>query len=132
MMQDIIKIRPEQMFVFEQESQGHMAAEILEYLRENVPESVAALPSDEALLRVRFALRRAEEFGLGPGYYGACVIWVRLMFTAGPYFDRHPACAAILTARSAPPEMRVEALIQTRNRVPWDEVAADCGNEEWK
>ncbi len=130
-MNGILKIRADQMAAFEGAVRSQIALEILDYLRLKVPDSIAGLDEAETTRRSEFAVNRAFAFGLTGDFYDTIVIWSRLMFTVGPYFDLHPACEAILDEISAPPEMRVESLIHTRNQIPWEEVTEFCAKQEW-
>jgi hypothetical protein len=125
-------IRAEQMRVFEDEALRRTAADVLDYLQFRVPDCLAGLSQAEAISRARIAVDRALQFGLRLSETSAITIWVRLMFTVAPGFDRHPLCAAILSDRYSPPAMRVESLLLVRNAIPWADVKEFCRGQIWE
>ena len=127
-----LRIRPEQLAFFHEEAARRLVLDILEHVKEHVPESVSGLDEAEQVRRCEIGLRRALQFGLTAREFASLVIWVRLMFSVSPDFDLHPACSAILGDRHSPPVMRVESLLSSRNAIPWEEIPKANGEAAWR
>jgi hypothetical protein len=130
-----MQIRPAQMKDLEREQHRKYVRGIMDLLRRDIPEAVASMPDDVFERRVRHGIECAERFGLhaseNDASSRAIVLWVRLMFEVGPDFDRHPACAAILSDTATPPESRVPSLLRVASGIPWPEVAQGCNPKAW-
>jgi hypothetical protein len=113
-----------QMFkAFEDDALRRTAQGILDFVEEEKPGTVEAMPIDVRVPRVLDGMDRAAALGVPRGH-PAIALFAVLRFLAAPDFDRHPACQAILNDRDLPPEARVFALLDPALGVPWEEIAA--------
>ena len=127
-----MKIRRAQMDALAAAQEAAYIRGIRENLEREIPQFLTGLTPELIEHRITIALDRARDFGIPDDDSKARVLWVRLMFSVGPDFDRQPAVQPILGDTLAPPEMRVLSLLSIRNHIPWDEVRRGCRPEAWE
>jgi hypothetical protein len=118
----MLTIRETQIHVFRQQAADAELLRIEAFVRQMAPAEVQGLAREELRKRVEAGVRRASGRGLHD--LRSQGLFVLAMFLAGPRFDEHPACAAILGEEQLPPEARVIALFQVPPVVDWAAVKA--------
>jgi hypothetical protein len=79
--------------------------------------------------RVEIAIARAEYYGVEQR--GPLLLFVLLMFTAGPRFDEHPLVRRILRNTRIDADRRVEALARVPGHV-WSEARRLGRHADWR
>lgn len=117
----MLTIRAEQVEVFRREFDASIADAIVEFLRSNLPGSIAGVAEHGLRLRVGRGMQRARDRGFETDL--AVTVFVAMMFRFGPDFDRHPSVARALgDRRDAPDERMLTVVLELPDRV-WEELA---------
>src|SRR5262245_14830183 len=100
----MLKIRPEQMEVFQPVAERAFVRRVVEHLRETYADIVVQFPnevilikqiSDERLYRlVKQGITWAREYGMD--WESSVTAFVVLLFVAAPNFDQHPLIQRVL------------------------------------
>jgi hypothetical protein len=124
----LLRIRKEQMDVFQSASEAELCAAVADWLRGRAPEELAST-SDEALLgRVGWGIRRARHWQIEDER--SIAIFVSLLFRIGPHFDRHPEVVRYLEEPTRTPEERLAHLVQ--NFEAWSAVRDQAPPNAWE
>ena len=119
------------MEAFEADGERRFARAILAHVAAKHPAKVAGVAPAVLERRALAGIARARALGIPREAGEAVALYVVLMFTVGPDFDRHPRCGEVLGDASLPPEARVFSLIDARSAIPWAEVARGCRPDAW-
>lgn len=125
----MLKIRKEQMGVFEQQAEINFVDSVLKKLRTDYAELVKELPEDKLHKRVEYGIRCAREYGLT--WKNNLRTYVTLMFVIAPDFDRFPAFEKFLTDESIPPNERIEVLLKETTDVDWQNAQKASAPYNW-
>ena len=110
-------IRDEQMQAFEGQSRANFHRQLMDYLRQELPEQTK--PLDDAALREQImeSERRAANYGIET--QSGIAQWTCLTFALGREFDAIPQIHAFLGAQDLPddPETRLSSLVESLNSV---------------
>src|SRR5229473_2749666 len=115
----MLRIRPEQLKVFQPVTEAAFEERVIEYLREEHPDAVvpissgaptllADLPDETLLEMVQVALRRARNYGMT--WESTLTAFVVLTFVVAPRFDECPPIHQVLTDSTIDPDARIDAL----------------------
>jgi hypothetical protein len=136
----MLKIRPEQMAVFQQMADAAFVKRLAEHLRSKyasvgvlLPTGVVALgqiPTATLLEMVRGGIARARTHGLS--YESSLAAFLALMIEAAPNFDEYPRVRQILTDESVPPNGRLDQLLnQAVLEECWAEIKKNYDVAAW-
>jgi hypothetical protein len=125
-----LKIRAEQMGVFEEEVQRRFLLHVVDHLRQHYAASVHAVSDERLEQRVRSGIARARRYGLT--WESSIAAFVTLMFVIAPNFDEHPAMRKALTDRRTPPDDRIELMMMNTSDDDWSQAAANADPRAWE
>jgi len=125
----MLKIRKEQMDVFQQQAEINFVDYVVKQLRNNYTEAVKDVPEDKLYKRVEYGIQRAREYGLT--WKNNLSTYVTLMFVIAPDFDRFPAFRRYLTAESVPPNERMDVLLRETTEADWRNAKQDSTLTKW-
>jgi hypothetical protein len=136
----MLKIRPEQMKVFQPVAEAAFAREIVEELREEHADTVVHLPTgtfaieqiaDDALLElVKTGIARAREYGIT--WECTLAAFVVLMFVVAPNFDQHPLIQRVLRDESVGPDSRIDQLWERTSEENWQAAIQSYDASAWQ
>jgi hypothetical protein len=137
----MLKIRSEQMKVFEPAAEEVFTRWLTDYIRREHVGEVVTLPDgstcavseleDQALAgMVRCGIARAR--GRGMNTNTAASAFVTLMFVTSPNFDEHRIIRHILHDESISPDLRIERLFDVTTDGNWDAVVAGYDPAAWE
>lgn len=125
----MLKIRKEQMDVFQQQAEINFADYVVKQLHGNYTEAVKDVPKDKLYKRVEYGIQRAREYGLT--WKNNLLTFVTLMFVIAPEFDRSPAFRRHLTAENVPPNDRMDVLLGEITEADWRNARQDPTLTKW-
>lgn len=125
----MLKIRKEQMDVFQQQAEINFVDYVVKLLRNNYAEVVKDVPEDKLYKRVEYGIQRAREYGLT--WKNNLSTFVTLMFVIAPDFDRSPAFRRHLTAESVPPNERMDVLLGEITEADWRNARQGPALTKW-
>jgi hypothetical protein len=124
----MLRIRPEQVEVFQPAAEDAFERRVVEYLRENHADEIVVLPAgehevkdldDETLLKmVRAGIARARSYDMT--WESSITAFVVLMFIVAPNFDSHPLINRALRDDKVDPNSRVEEIWDHTTEANWD------------
>ena len=119
----MLKIRQEQMSVFEDRQISRLARTLDQHITEHYPASAAAIPDDHRYHRILAAIRHARRFGLAN--IRTIGQFVALTFTVSPAFFEQKNIAAALAGVAADPhpDTRFALLDLVVTAEDWQEAA---------
>lgn len=125
----MIRIRPEQLKIFEPVAEAGMVRRLVEHLRAEHADYVEGLPDDILSEMTRNGVARARRYGLTlESSIGA---FVALMFEVAPNFDEHPLIRHALTDASVPPDERIDELPKRVPQAHWEEAGRRYDEKAW-
>ncbi len=135
----MLKIRPEQMRVFQSVADASFLRRVAQHLRESYAESPVQLPGGattvarlpEAILLEMVSHGVARARGYGMSYESSLAVFVVIMFTAAPNFDEHPLIRRILADRSIPPDARLDQALERISEQNWEAVKQNYAASAW-
>ncbi|MHC4742287.1 MAG: hypothetical protein ACYS8Z_10265 [Planctomycetota bacterium] len=125
----MLKIRKEQMDVFQQQAEINFVRYVAKQLRGNHAEAVKSLSEDKLYRRVEYGIQRAREYGLT--WKNNLRTFVTLMFVIAPDFDRSPAFRKYLTAENVPSNERIDVLLEEITEADWRNAVEDPSLTKW-
>ena len=125
----MLKIRKEQMDVFQQQAEINFVDSVVKKLHTSYPEAVKDIPEDKLYKRVEYGIRCAREYGLT--WKNNLSTFVTLMFVIAPDFDRSPAFRRYLTAENVPPNERMDVLLRDTTEADWRNARQDPELTKW-
>ena len=125
----MLKIRKEQMDVFQQQAEINFVHYVAKQLHNNHAEAVKDVPEDKLYKRVEYGIQRAKEYGLT--WKNNLSTFVTLMLVIAPEFDRSPAFRRHLTAEKVPPNERMDVLLRETTEADWRNARQDPALTKW-
>lgn len=125
----MLKIRKEQMEVFQQQAEINFVDSVAKQLRTNHVEAVKDMPENKLYKRVEYGIRCAREYGLT--WKNNLSTFVTLMFEIAPDFDRFPVFQKYLTDESVPPNERMGVLLRKTTEVNWQNARQASSPNNW-
>ena len=130
-----MKIRPSQLQTFEDRAEQEQTLAIARILRRDIPAALPEMTTETFHQRIRYARQLGLDFLKGDlraeADRKALMLWIRLMFEAGPGFMRHPACRAVLEDAVEPRPERIVQLLRVDRAVPWQAIKHDPALQAW-
>ncbi len=124
----MLKIREEQMEIFQQQAEINFVHYVAKQLRNNHAEVVKDLPEDKLYKRVEYGIRCASEYGLT--WKNNLRTFVTLMFEIAPDFDRFPVFQKYLTDESIQPNDRIGIILDKTVGSDWRK-ARKASTKDW-
>ena len=124
----MLKIRKEQMDVFQQQAEINFVHYVAKQLRNNHAEAVKDLPQDKLYKRVEYGIRCAREYGLT--WKNNLQTFVTLMFEIAPDFDSYHVFQKYLTDKSIQPNDRMEIIFDNTVGSDWSK-AQQASTKGW-
>jgi len=135
----MLKIRPEQVEVFQPVAEAAFVAKVVDYLKKTLPDEVVRLPdgparvaelTDEILSNmVRGGIARAREYGIT--WCSTLAAFVALMFISAPNFDDHPLLKRSLLDNETDPNGRMDKLIKNSTEQNWEAARQSYDANAW-
>jgi hypothetical protein len=125
----MLKIRKEQMSVFQQQAERNFIDSVVKQLRTDHVETVQDIPEDKLYKRVEYGTQRAREYGLT--WENNLATFVILMFEIGPDFDKFPAFHKYLTDETVEPDERMEVLLSETTELDWEDAQEGSDQTKW-
>ncbi len=135
----MLRIRPEQLTVFQPQAEALFLEEVAKYLRKRharTPvryrtQAFAVQDMPDALLRsvVSRAVDRGRGYGLTQ--QSTLTAFVALMFVVAPNFDRHPLIRHALTDKSVAPDERISKLWERTTKENWATTKQEYDPQAW-
>jgi hypothetical protein len=123
----MLKIRPEQLKVFQPVAEAAFEQRVVEYLRENHDDEVVILPAGEyqvkdlddgtLLKMVRTGIARARSYGMT--WESNLTTFAIVMVVVAPNFDDHPLIRRVLNDDRIEPDQRIEQLWRLTEEENW-------------
>ncbi|MEW6730074.1 MAG: hypothetical protein AB1489_01935 [Acidobacteriota bacterium] len=136
----MLKIRPEQLVVFQPVAEIAFARKIVELLQEkyssvaiqlpNGITTIAQLPRELLLQMVQTGIVRARKYGFE--WESTIGAFVTLMFVAAPNFDDHPLILRILKDEKIPVHTRINELWSKTTEPNWEAVKQRYDANAWR
>ena len=124
----MLKIRKEQMDVFQQQAEINFVHYVAKQLCNNHAEVVKDLPEDKLYKRVEYGIRCGREYGLT--WKNNLRTFVTLMFEIAPDFDRFPVFQKYLTDESIQPNDRIGIILDKTVGSDWRK-ARKASTKDW-
>lgn len=124
----MLKIRKEQMDVFQQQAEINFVHYVTKKLRNNHAEAVKDVLEDKLYKRVEYGIQRAREYGLT--WKNNLSTFVTLMFEIAPDFDSYPVFQKYLTDESIQPNDRMEIILDKTVGSDWSK-ARQASTKDW-
>jgi hypothetical protein len=135
----MLKIRPEQIAVFQPVAEAAFISRVVEYLRQELAETIVQLPSGTTTLKelpletltamVEHGITRARSYGLS--WESSLATFVAFMFIVAPNFDSHPLIQRVLKDPEVAPEARLEQLWQKTTEENWQAAKHHYDPQAW-
>jgi hypothetical protein len=135
----MLKIRPEQIQVFQEEAEISFARRLVEYVRQRHANVVVQLPQGPAIVKqipndalhemVRNGIARAREYGMS--WESSLAAFVVLMFVSVPNFDQHPTVRRVLEDKGIAPESRINHLLERVSQQEWEAIKKNYDVKAW-
>jgi hypothetical protein len=135
----MLKIRSEQMKVFEPAANEAFARWLIDYVREEHANVVVTLPQGSGAVAalavetvdemVRRGIERARSHGIDSN--SAISAFVTLMFVMAPNFDGHPVIRHLLRESEFTPDQRLERLFEVTTDESWDAIVDGYDANAW-
>lgn len=136
----MLKLRPEQIRVFQPDAEAAFERRVVDYLKKNhaavkifLPEksaAVADLPDEIFSRMVGSALRRARSHGID--WKSTLLAFVVLMAVAAPNFDRHPKASKFFAENENIGDEQLENFLSKMTDDDWAEVEANYDARAWQ
>lgn len=134
-----VKVRPEQMEVFQPVAEAAFARRLTEYLRRAHSGLSVRIPPGATLIKripaavltrmVQNGIERGRAYGLS--WESSLAAFVLIMFVAAPNFDQHPLIQRVLRDDDASPDGRIESLWSRISNENWRAVEAYYDPRAW-
>jgi hypothetical protein len=124
----MLKIRKEQMDVFQQQAEINFVHYVAKQLRKNHAEAVKDVPEDKLYKRVEYGIRCAREYGLT--WKNNLRTFVTLMFVIAPEFDSYPVFHNYLTDDTIQPNDRMGIILDKTVGSDWSK-ARQASTNDW-
>lgn len=124
----MLRIRGEQMQVFNNEADHKFCVKIAAQLKKDHPHKVKDVEDSELNRRIHLGLSRAREQGFKTE--ANLALFISLMFLIGPTFDEHTRVREILADETTPNEMRLNLLVNALSPADWLEVCDFVGDAQ--
>lgn len=116
----MLKVDKRQLQMLDDALESAYARELARYMRAEHEAAVAGLSDEELLRRVTIGIAKARGYGIT--WDSSITGFVAIMFEVAPTFDEQPAIQKVLTDRSVPPDVRVDALWKRTTEEDWVEA----------
>jgi hypothetical protein len=136
----MLKIRPEQIAVFQPIAERAFVRHVVEHLRENHPDVVVQFPNQVMLVKqfsdeqfytlVGRGIVRARTLGMD--WESAITAFVVLLFVAAPNFDQHPLIQRVLKDERVSANSRIEHLWERTSEENWEAVRKNYDVKAWE
>lgn len=125
----MLRIRDEQMRVFQAARDRAFARSVADWLRESHAATVTALAPAELERRVLVGLARATGHGLADER--AIMRFILVMFDVGPSFDEYPPIRAALAKPGSSAELRFSDMMALTTADDWAGARASRDDAAW-
>lgn len=125
----MLKIRPDQLRVFQQSVDQSFLKRLCRYLHDHHPAAVQDLDASRLDRCVAYAVDRARSYGLSAE--NAIATFSVLMFEIGPDFDKQPAIRRVLGDPLMGPNDRMMALPLLLALGDWEEAKRSAASDAW-
>lgn len=135
----MLKIKAEQIRVFQTDADEAFVGRVMEYLRENHADAearfagekktVAEIAGERLREMVRGGIERAENHGIS--WKSTLLSFVVLMFLAAPNFDEHPKAAVFFSQNETVDDGKFEAFLDEMTDEDWDGVENNYDETVW-
>jgi hypothetical protein len=136
----MLKIRPEQMEVFQPAAEAAFVRRVVEHLREHNSDAVIHLPNEVALVKqiseetlyamARNGIARAREYGME--WESSVTVFFVVMVVTAPNFDSHPLIQRILKDENVDPNCRIDQLWERTSEENWEAVKKNYDPQAWE
>ncbi len=124
----MLKIRKEQMDIFQQQAEDIFVTHVANKLRSNHSGVVKDIEKDILLTRVRYGINQAREYGLTRK--NNLQAFVTMMFLIAPDFDSYPVFHKYLTDESLQPNDRMVVILDKTVGSDWSK-ARKASAKDW-
>jgi hypothetical protein len=134
-----VKVRPEQMEVFQPVAEAAFARRLTEYLRRahsglsvRIPPGatlISRIPAAVLTRMVQTGIERGRAYGLS--WESSLASFVVIMFVAAPNFDEHPLVQLVLRDETMAPDRRIDGLWRRISNQNWKAVEAYYDPHAW-
>lgn len=135
----MLKIRKDQIELFNPDAEEAFVRRVMDYLRERhgaqvvrLPDAagvVSDLPDERLRPMVEGGIARAREYGIT--WKSSLISYVVLMFLTAPNFDAHRAVYSYLTNEKIEADRRIDVLMNELPNKIWQEVEQIYEPEIW-
>jgi hypothetical protein len=126
----MFKLRDAHLEALKPQAEAAFAAEIIEFLKSVSSSSVGGLPPAVLQKRVVQGLSRARRYGFKRT--SSLAAFVAIMFDVAPNFDQQPGIRAVLSDRTLPPDLRIDALMGRTAAQDWEDALAVSNPTAWE
>jgi hypothetical protein len=136
----MLKIRPEQLEVFQPVAEAAFLRRVVEHLREHNPDAVIQLPNEVALVKqiseeklhamARTGIARAREYGMD--WESSVTAFFVVMVVTAPNFDKHPLIQRILKDENMETNARIDQLWERTTEENWEAVKKNYDPQAWE
>ena len=123
-------IRPEQYQAFTQAAEESFIERCIKFLQEKLPSQVSPLPPDVLRKRVEMGIAHARRYGVT--WRSSLLMFVTLMFEAGPNFDRDASIQPLLQDKRIRPDIRVKEIVRNISNHDWKRIAKQRDEGSWE
>ncbi|MEZ5581414.1 MAG: hypothetical protein R3F37_00235 [Candidatus Competibacteraceae bacterium] len=123
-------IRQDQMDAFQEYMENNFVRSLARDLRREHPEEVADLNDAELYRRIDIGIEKATGHGLDDEY--SLELFIMLMFTTAPNFDRHALFQDVLKTQEIPSEQRLDYAIEFSTDEDWREIEDNRDDSVWR
>jgi hypothetical protein len=135
----VLKIKSEQIRLFQPEAEAAFVREVMEYLRENHAAQEVETPRGKTTVRALpdAALREMVEDGIRRGrdyridWRSTLISFVVLLFVGAPNFDEHPKVSGFFVGAETVDDAALESLLDEMTDEDWDEVENNYDSQAW-
>lgn len=135
----MLKIRSEQIRIYQPDAEEAFVTRIIDYLRENHAQDVVRLPEAEMSIAglsegdlrrlVKAGIRAARSYGVE--WKSNLMAFVTMMFLGAPNFDEYEKAAQILNDEKLPAEERIDKLTREISDADWAAIAENYNPFKW-
>lgn len=125
-----MQIRAQQIKHFENEGIKECEIFTRNFIEEQDPELVRALPRDVYERRVRLGIERAKTYDIGE--FGDVAAFVYFMFKVGADFDEYPPFQELLTDPATDGDDKMMVLTELATDQQWAEAQLGCEANAWE
>ena len=135
----MLKIRPEQLEVFQRKVEDAFVEDLIDYLVTEHPDCVVQLTNKISTIKeipqptlrkiVRNGIARAKTYHLT--WKSSLSAFVVLMFVAAANFDEHPLIQRVLRDENVESDSRIDQLWERTSEKDWEAVRQNYHSDAW-